>query len=69
VIEVARDGRSAKIRARLLELQGMSGGAGAWAAGVYRGTGVQQDGLWKLQTLDLDRTWSGPYPAGWAHLP
>jgi hypothetical protein len=66
VIEVARDGRSAKIRARLLELQGISGAAGAWAAGLYQGTGVQQDGSWKLQTLDLERTWSGPYPAGWA---
>ena len=69
VIEIARDGRSAKIRARLLELQGTSGGAGAWAAGVYQGTAVQQDGSWKLQTFDLDRTWSGPYPGGWARLP
>ena len=69
VIEIARDGRSAKTRARLLELQGTSGGAGAWAAGVYQGTAAQQDGSWKLQTLDLDPTWSGPYPAGWARLP
>jgi hypothetical protein len=66
VIEFSRDGRSATIRARLLELTGVSGGAGAWAAGIYRGTGVQQDGVWKLQNFDLDRTWSGPYPAGWA---
>lgn len=69
VIEVARDGRSAKTRARLLELQGTAGGAGAWAAGVYHGTAVQQDGSWKLQTFDLDRTWSGPYPGGWARVP
>jgi hypothetical protein len=69
VIEIARDGRSATTRARLLELQGTSGGAGSWAAGVYEGTAVRQDGSWKLQTLDLDRTWSGPYPGGWARLP
>lgn len=69
VIEIARDGRSAKIRARLLELQGTSGGAGTWAAGGYQGTAVQQGSSWRLQTLDLDRTWSGPYPGGWARVP
>ena len=69
VIEIARDGRSAKIRARLLELQNSAGGEGAWAAGVYEGTAVKQDGSWKLQTLDFGRTWTGPYPGGWARLP
>lgn len=66
VIEIARDGRSAKVQARLLELQGTSSGAGAWAAGLYKGTAIQQDGSWKLQALDLDRTWSASYPGGWA---
>jgi hypothetical protein len=66
VIEIARDGRSAKIRARLLELQGTSGAAGAWAAGIYQGTAVPQDGSWILQQFDLERTWSGSYPGGWA---
>jgi hypothetical protein len=69
VIEIASDGRSATIRARLLELQGTSGAAGAWAAGMYQGTAAQQAGSWKLQRLDLERTWSGPYPAGWTHVP
>jgi len=69
VIEIARDGRSAKTRTRLLELRGTSGGAGAWSAGVYTGTAVKQDGSWKLQMFDLDRTWSGPYPGGWARMP
>ena len=69
VIEISRDGKRAKIRARLLELQGTSGGTGSWAAGVYTGTAVQQAGSWKLQTFALNRTWSGPYPGGWARLP
>lgn len=69
VIEISRDGKRAKIRARLLELQGTSGGTGSWAAGVYTGTAVQHAGSWKLQTFDLNRTWSGPYPVGWARLP
>jgi hypothetical protein len=66
IIEIASDGNSASIRARLLELRGSSGGPGAWAAGVYEGTASRQDGAWKLQRLDLHRTWSGPYPGGWA---
>lgn len=69
VIEVARDGRSAKVRARLLELQGTSGGAGGWTAGVYEGTAVAQGGSWTLRSFDLTRTWAGPYPAGWARVP
>lgn len=66
VIDVARDGRSARVRARLLELQGTSGGAGAWAAGLYEGTAVRRDGTWTLRHVELARTWSGPYPDGWA---
>jgi SnoaL-like protein len=69
VIEIARDGRSAKTRARLLELRGTSGGAGSWVAGMYNGSAVQQDGSWKLQMLDLEGTWSGPFPGGWARVP
>jgi len=69
VIEIARDGKSASVRARLLELTGKSGGAGAWAAGVYEGTAVRQGGSWSLQAPDLHRTWSGPYPGGWARVP
>jgi hypothetical protein len=69
VIEIAMDGRSATVRARVLALQGTSGGAGAWAAGVYQGTAVQQDGSWTLQVIDLDPAWSGSYPGGWARMP
>jgi hypothetical protein len=69
VIEIAQDGRSAKIRARLLELRSTPAGAGEWAAGMYQGTAAPQQGAWTLQTFDLDRTWSAPYPGGWARVP
>jgi len=66
VIQVSPDGKTAKFRARLLELGGTSGGAGSWAAGALEGEAVQQEGTWKFQTLRLDQTWSAPYPGGWA---
>jgi hypothetical protein len=35
VIHVAPDGRSARMRVRLFQLAGASGGAGSWIAGIY----------------------------------
>jgi hypothetical protein len=66
VIDVAPDGRSAKVRARRLDLGGTSGGAGYWTAGAFEGQIVFKDGVWKLETLRFPATWSAPYPGGWA---
>lgn len=66
VIDVAPDGKSAKVRARRLDLSGTSGGAGYWTAGAFEGQIVFKDGVWKLETLRSPSTWSAPYPGGWA---
>lgn len=66
VIEIAGDGSTADVRARLLELQGTADGPGTWAAGAYAGTAVRDGGVWTLPRFELERTWSGPYPGGWA---
>ena len=66
VIHVAADGKSAKIRVRLLELGGKSGGDGTWTAGIYEDEMVNEDGVWKFKTMHLDDTWSAPYRGGWA---
>jgi hypothetical protein len=69
VIHVARDGQSAKIRARLFQLAGPSGGNGSWIAGIYEcRTGIE-DGIWKFTDMDLDYTWTADYKGGWAHIP
>jgi hypothetical protein len=67
VIEVAPDGKSAKIRARLLDLSGTSGGAGYWTSGALEGRIVLEQGSWKFQTASSSSVWSGRYPGGWAH--
>jgi hypothetical protein len=68
VIHVAPDGKSAKIRARLLNLGGDSGGAGYWKAGAFEGDIVSEQGAWKFQTVRSVSRWSAPYPGGWARI-
>ena len=69
VIDVAPDGRSAKIRARVLDPGGTSGGAGYWTAGVFEGQIVSEQGMWRFQTARSPSGWSAPYPGGWARIP
>jgi hypothetical protein len=68
VIHVAQDGNSAKMRVRLFQLGGPSGGSGSWIAGVYEcGTGIE-DGVWKFTSMVLDYIWTADYKSGWAHI-
>ena len=69
VIDVAPDGKSAKVRARRLDLGGTSGGAGYWSAGSLEGEVVSEQGRWKFQTMRSSSAWSAPYPGGWARIP
>jgi hypothetical protein len=66
VIDVALDGKSAKIRARTLSLGGTSGGPGYWTAGTLEGQIVVEGGAWKFERPRAASTWSAPYPGGWA---
>jgi hypothetical protein len=65
VIEVAPDGHSATIRARNLDLGGVSGAEGYWSAGTLEGHAGLQDDTWKLDSLDAREDWRAAYPGGW----
>jgi len=69
VIDVAPDGKSAKVRARRLDLGGTSGGSGYWTAGAVEGQIVWEQGTWRFQTTRSLSGWSAPYPGGWARTP
>ncbi len=58
VIQLAPDGKSATIRARLLKVGGK---AGELAGGTYEGRAINRDGIWKLQSLTLKQAWSSPF--------
>jgi hypothetical protein len=66
VVHVARDGQTAKMRVRLFQLAGASGGDGLWLAGIYECSTGLEDGVWKFKTMSLDYTWTADYKSGWA---
>jgi hypothetical protein len=68
VIDIAADGKSAKVRARLLDLGGISGGPGYWIAGAFECRIVSEEGAWKLLTAGSTESWVAPYPGGWASV-
>jgi hypothetical protein len=68
VIHVAPDGRTAKVRVRLLQMGGPAGGEGSWLVGVYENTAVDEDGAWKLSGMDLDYVWQAPSRGGWVRV-
>ena len=69
VIDIAPDGKSAKVHARQLDLGGTSGGAGYWSAGTFEGQIVSEQGSWRLQTARSTAGWSARYPGGWGRIP
>jgi hypothetical protein len=66
VIHVAADGKSAKIRSRLLELTRDAQGRPMWGGGIYENELVKEKGVWKFKRLHLYRTYKVPYKTGWA---
>jgi len=68
VIHVAKDGKAAKMRVRLFQLGGASGGNSMWIAGVYECRTGLEDGVWKFTAMDLDYTWTADYRSGWARI-
>jgi hypothetical protein len=69
VIDIAPDAKSAKIRARLLGLNGTSGAKGYWTSGLLEGQIVSEQGSWKFQTANWSLRWTAPYPGGWGREP
>ena len=68
VIHVSADARSAKIRGRLFQMGGPSGGTGSWISGIYENTSVDEGGTWKLSGMDLDYVWNAPSRGGWVRV-
>jgi hypothetical protein len=66
VIHVAADGRSAKIRSRLLQLARDSEGRPLWGGGIYENELVKDNGVWKFKRLHLYQSYQVLYQGGWA---
>jgi hypothetical protein len=66
VIHVSADGRSAKMRSRLLQLTRDAQGTPMWGGGIYESELAKEDGTWKFKRLHLYRTYKVNYRSGWA---
>ncbi len=64
VIDVAPDGKSAKIRIRMFQQMSFGPRASVGAA-VYENTAVLEDGKWKLQDDHTYNTLAAAYDGGW----
>jgi len=66
VIHMAADGRTAKIRSRLLQLTRDAQGRPMWGAGIYENELVKEGGVWRFSRLHLYTTYRVDYKRGWA---
>ncbi len=77
VIDVAKDGRSVKLRGRSLMQAGRhesTGESGAlprqwWEGGIYENEYVKEGDVWKIKVLDYNPLWHGMFDEGWARQP
>jgi hypothetical protein len=69
VIHVSPDGKTAKIRVRLLQQLGSYGGRASWGGGVYENEAVKEDGVWKFKSEHVFNTFTADYDGGWAKAP
>ncbi|HVY80137.1 MAG TPA: nuclear transport factor 2 family protein, partial [Steroidobacteraceae bacterium] len=66
IVDVAPDGRTARVRSREFTMTGQYRGTGTWSEGIYENTFVKQNGVWKFQSLHFYPTFITDYDKGWA---
>ncbi len=66
IVDVAPDGKTARLRSRELAMTGEFGKWGKWSEGTYENTFVKQGGVWKFQSLHYYPTFISDYDKGWA---
>jgi hypothetical protein len=66
IVDVAPDGKTARLRSRELDMTGVYGQWGKWSEGTYENTFVKQGGVWKIQSLHYYPTFITDYDKGWA---
>jgi acetyl esterase/lipase len=68
VIHVAPDGRTAKVRSRMMQ-QLNFGQRASMGASLYENELVKEDGIWKFSIDHTFNTWTAGYDGGWARSP
>jgi hypothetical protein len=68
VTHVTADGRSARTRTRLFQMNSQPDRPGSYIAGIYENQLVREDGVWRIKFMDLDYTWTASYADGWGKV-
>jgi ABC-type nitrate/sulfonate/bicarbonate transport system substrate-binding protein len=68
VVTVAPDGRSARVRTKLVQMNSARDGDGSYISGIYENSLVRERGVWKIRRMDLDYVWNASYTGGWARV-
>jgi hypothetical protein len=68
VIDVAPDGKTAKIRSRAFSMLGNFKQNALWMAGIYENEFVKVNGEWKFRKDQVINSYFAPYDVGWKTL-
>lgn len=68
VIHVSSDGKTAKIRSRMMQQMSFRGRS-SMGASVYENEAIKEDGVWKYIVVHTYNTWTASYNGGWAQKP
>ena len=68
VVTVAPDGRSARVRTKLFQLNSARDGDGSYISGIYENSLVRENEVWKIRKMDLEYVWNASYSTGWAKV-
>lgn len=67
-VTVSSDGRRVGIRLRLWQFGSSPTAPGSWISGIYENQVILENGVWKIQGMDLDYVWLASYPKGWGGI-
>ncbi|MEO6388688.1 MAG: nuclear transport factor 2 family protein [Croceibacterium sp.] len=66
VITVSPDGKTAKVRLRLLQMMGQADRSAGWGGAVYENELINENGVWKFQVDHAYNTYNVDYSGGWS---
>lgn len=67
VIDVAPDGKTAKMRSRAFSMMGQYGQYAQFMGGVYENQFVKENGVWMIKVDHVFNTYFVPYDGGWTN--
>jgi hypothetical protein len=65
VVTPSADGKSARIHLRLFQITSSPEGRPMHVGGHYENQAILEDGIWRIEGMDLDYVWTGLYGEGW----